>query len=47
MADKIFVNYRREDAIGTAGRLRDRLAEATQQVVFIVSSSDRDPFQVV
>ena len=28
MADKIFINYRREDSIGTAGRLRDRLAEA-------------------
>src|SRR5262245_42751061 len=28
MADKIFVNYRREDVIGTAGRLRDRLADA-------------------
>ena len=26
MADKIFINYRREDSIGTAGRLRDRLA---------------------
>ena len=28
MSDKIFINYRREDSIGTAGRLRDRLAEA-------------------
>ena len=28
MSDKIFVNYRRENSIGTAGRLRDRLAEA-------------------
>jgi tetratricopeptide (TPR) repeat protein len=28
MADKIFINYRREDSIGTAGRLRDRLAES-------------------
>jgi hypothetical protein len=27
MAGKIFINYRREDSIGTAGRLRDRLAE--------------------
>ncbi len=28
MADKIFINYRREDSIGTAGRLHDRLADA-------------------
>ena len=28
MADKIFINYRREDLIGTAGRLHDRLAQA-------------------
>jgi hypothetical protein len=28
MAGKIFINYRREDSIGTAGRLHDRLAEA-------------------
>jgi len=28
MSHKIFINYRREDSIGTAGRLRDRLAEA-------------------
>jgi len=27
MADKIFINYRREDSAGTAGRLRDRLVE--------------------
>ena len=27
MADKIFINYRRGDSIGTAGRLRDRLAQ--------------------
>jgi hypothetical protein len=26
MAAKIFINYRREDSIGTAGRLHDRLA---------------------
>ena len=26
MADKIFINYRREDSIGIAGRLHDRLA---------------------
>src|SRR5262245_44585530 len=26
MAGKIFINYRREDSIGTAGRLHDRLA---------------------
>ena len=31
MADKIFINYRREDSIGTAGRLRDRLAQAFGQ----------------
>ena len=31
MADKIFINYRREDSIGTAGRLRDRLAETFGQ----------------
>jgi LCCL domain/TIR domain len=28
MAGKIFINYRREDSIGTAGRLHDRLAQA-------------------
>ena len=28
MTDKIFINYRREDSIGTAGRLHDRLAQA-------------------
>ena len=28
MARKIFINYRREDSIGTAGRLYDRLAQA-------------------
>ena len=28
MAGKIFINYRREDSIAIAGRLRDRLAEA-------------------
>jgi tetratricopeptide (TPR) repeat protein len=28
MAGKIFINYRRDDSIGTAGRLHDRLAEA-------------------
>src|SRR5215468_3156512 len=27
MAGKIFINYRREDSIATAGRLADRLAE--------------------
>src|SRR5262249_5047153 len=27
MAGKIFINYRREDSIATAGRLRDRLTE--------------------
>src|SRR5262245_5494706 len=27
MAGKIFINYRREDSIGAAGRLHDRLAE--------------------
>jgi hypothetical protein len=27
LADKIFINYRRGDSIGTAGRLRDRLAQ--------------------
>src|SRR5262245_16490469 len=27
MADTIFINYRREDSIGTAGRLHDRLAQ--------------------
>jgi hypothetical protein len=31
MADKIFINYRREDSIGTAGRLHDRLAQAFGQ----------------
>jgi hypothetical protein len=31
MADKIFINYRREDSIGTAGRLRDRLVETFGQ----------------
>ena len=28
MAGTIFINYRREDSIGTAGRLHDRLAQA-------------------
>jgi hypothetical protein len=28
MADMIFINYRREDSAGTAGRLHDRLAQA-------------------
>src|SRR5262249_8671952 len=28
MTSKIFINYRREDSVGTAGRLHDRLAEA-------------------
>src|SRR4029453_9644354 len=28
MAGKIFINYRRDDSIGTAGRLHDRLAQA-------------------
>ena len=28
MTGTIFVNYRREDSIGTAGRLHDRLAQA-------------------
>src|SRR5215468_168796 len=28
MAGKIFINYRRDDAIGMAGRLYDRLAQA-------------------
>jgi hypothetical protein len=28
MAGKIFINYRRDDSAGTAGRLRDRLADA-------------------
>ena len=28
MADKIFINYRRDDSIGMAGRLHDRLAQA-------------------
>jgi len=27
MADKIFINYRRDDSIGMAGRLHDRLAQ--------------------
>jgi hypothetical protein len=27
MAGKIFINYRREDSISTAGRLHDRLAQ--------------------
>ena len=31
MTDKIFINYRREDSIGTAGRLHDRLAQAFGQ----------------
>ena len=31
MAGTIFINYRREDSIGTAGRLRDRLAQAFGQ----------------
>ena len=28
MAGKIFINYRRDDSISTAGRLHDRLAQA-------------------
>ena len=28
MAGKIFINYRRDDSIGTAGRLHDRLAQS-------------------
>jgi hypothetical protein len=28
VAGKIFINYRRDDSIGTAGRLYDRLAQA-------------------
>ena len=28
MTGKIFINYRREDSIGTAGRLYDRLEQA-------------------
>src|SRR6516164_381964 len=28
MAGKIFINYRRDDSIGTAGRLNDRLAQS-------------------
>ena len=36
MADKIFINYRREDSIGTAGRLHDRLAEAFGQKNFFM-----------
>jgi len=31
MAGTIFINYRRDDSIGTAGRLRDRLAQAFGQ----------------
>jgi hypothetical protein len=31
MPDKIFINYRREDSIGTAGRLHDRLAHTFGQ----------------
>jgi len=31
MADTIFINYRREDSIGTAGRLHDRLAQTFGQ----------------
>src|SRR5262249_50256363 len=31
MAGTIFINYRREDSLGTAGRLRDRLAQAFGQ----------------
>ena len=27
MADKIFINYRRDDMIGTTGRLHDRLTQ--------------------
>ena len=27
MAGKIFINYRRDDSIGMAGRLHDRLAQ--------------------
>lgn len=36
MADKIFINYRRANSFGTAGRLRDRLAQTFgQQNVFM------------
>lgn len=36
MADKIFINYRRDDMIGTAGRLHDRLAQTFgQQNIFM------------
>jgi len=28
MAAKIFINYRRDDSTGTAGRLHDRLAQS-------------------
>jgi len=31
MPDKIFINYRRDDSIGTAGRLHDRLAQTFGQ----------------
>ena len=31
MPSKIFINYRREDSIATAGRLRDRLAQTFGQ----------------
>ena len=36
LADRIFINYRRADSIGTAGRLRDRLAQSFgQQNIFM------------
>jgi hypothetical protein len=31
MLGKIFINYRPEDSIGTAGRLQDRIAQAFGQ----------------
>ena len=36
MTDRIFINYRRADSIGTAGRLRDRLAETFGQQNFFM-----------
>ena len=36
LADRIFINYRRAESIGTAGRLRDRLAQSFgQQNIFM------------
>jgi hypothetical protein len=31
VATKVFINYRRDDSIGTAGRLHDRLAQTFGQ----------------